>query len=115
MARQFGVITLGGTAAISGIVANSVEFSENVEKAMARNETGKVTDTQAYSKGTTISVRGKLDTPRALLDVTAGTTIVISGGTYMIDSVTVSETNTEFADVSLTASKNDSSTFTAYS
>ena len=35
MARQFGVITLGGTAAISGIVANSVEFSENVEKAMA--------------------------------------------------------------------------------
>lgn len=115
MARQFGVISISGTTAITGIVANSVEFSDNVEKAMARNEAGKVTDTQAYSKGTTISVRGKLDTPRASLAVSAGQTIVISGGTYMIDSVTVSETNTEFADVALTASKNDNTTFTVYS
>lgn len=115
MARQFGVIAVGGTAAITGIMANSVEFSDSIEKAIARNEQGKVTDTKAYSKVVSISVRGKLDTPRAELDVSAGQTIVISGGTYMIDSVTVSETNTEFADVSLTASKNDSSTFTAYS
>ena len=115
MARQFGVITLGGTAAITGIVANSVEFSDSIEKATARNEQGKVTDTKAYSKGVSISVRGKLDTPRASLSVSAGQTIVIAGGTYMIDSVTVSETNTDFADVSLTASKNDDSTLEAYS
>ena len=55
MARQFGVIAVGGTAAITGIVANSVEFSDSIEKATARNEQGKVTDTKAYSKGISIS------------------------------------------------------------
>lgn len=114
MARQFGVITVGGTAAITGIVANSFEISDSIEKAQARNEVGKVTDTKAYSKGTSISVRGKLDTPRAELAVKAGQIIEIAGGTFMIDSVTVTENNTDFADVALTASNNDESTLEAY-
>lgn len=114
MARQFGVITVGGTAAITGIVANSFEISDSIEKAQARNEVGKVTDTKAYSKGTSISVRGKLDTPRAELSVEAGQIIEIAGSTFMIDSVTVTENNTDFADVALTASNNDDSTLEAY-
>lgn len=115
MARQFGVITVGGTAAITGIVANSFEISDSIEKAQARNEVGKVTDTKAYSKGISISVRGKLDTPRAELAVEAGQVIEIAGGTFMIDSVTVTENNTNFADVALTASNNDDSALEAYS
>lgn len=116
MARQFGVITVGGTAAITGIVANSFEISDSIEKAQARNEVGKVTDTKAYSKGTSISVRGKLDTTLADIqnDLKAGDIIEIAGGTFMIDSVTVTENNTDFADVALTASNNDESALEAY-
>lgn len=117
--RQFGVI-YGATVSITGqtaagIVVNSFEKSESVEKATARNEQGKVTDTKAYSKTTSISIRGKLDVSLATFPVTAGNTIVISGSTYMIDSVTATENNTDFADVAITASKQDSTTLTVYS
>lgn len=115
MARQFGVISFvsGGTTALTGIIAQSVTKSTSVETATARGESGKVIDMLAYSKTETITVRGLLDA--ASPSVLAGNTIVISGGTYMITSAEQTESNTDFVQYSITATKSDSAVPVAYS
>lgn len=111
MARQFGIITVpAGT--ITAMVANSVSSSTSVETATARNESGKVINNQAYSKTTTLTVRGLLDA--ASPTVVAGSTIVISGGTFLVTSAELSESNTAFVEYSLTAVSIDGCTPTPY-
>ena len=115
MARQFGVISIvsGGTTAITGLIANSVTASESVETAQARDESGKVIDHQAYSKTKTITVRGLLDA--ASPSVTAGSVIVIGGGTFLVTSAEQTESNTAFVEYSITATESDDCVPVAYS
>ena len=76
MARQFGIIT--GTTGYTGIVVTSLDKQTTVEVAEARDSSGKVTDQKAYSKKTTYSVTGLLDT--ASYTVEAGSTLFLTEG-----------------------------------
>lgn len=107
MARQFGVVSIvsGETPTIAGIIAESVTTSESVETAQARDESGKVIDFQAYSKTKTLTINALLDT--ATPSVTAGSNIVISGGTFLVTSAEQVESNTDFVRYNLTVTTSD--------
>ena len=110
MARQFGIITT--TTGISGIVVNSFSRNKSAEIAEARNEKGEVTDLKAYSKGETISVTGLLDAES--LTIEPGSKLTLGGKDYIIESVDQSETNTGYAEVTLSARTADSAQIEAY-
>ena len=114
MARQHGIITT--ISGLSGaVVLNNCTYSESVEIAEARDESGKVTDRKAYSKTTTVKGDGLLDSssvpPSA---VAAGATITIESKSFLIESCDVTEVNTDFAKVSFTATRKDGETQSAY-
>ena len=109
MARQFGIITT--TTGISGIVVNSLSRNKSAEIAEARNEKGEVTDLKAYSKGETISVTGLLDAESITIEPGSKLTL---GKDYIIESVDQSETNTGYAEVTLSARTADSAQIEAY-
>lgn len=110
MARQFGIITT--SAGVTGIVTNSLSTKESADVAEARDETGKVTDVKAYSRRTTYDVKGVLDS--ASLSVHAGDTITLGGKTCIVKSVDVSESNTGFAEGTVSAEAVDDATPVAY-
>jgi pyridoxine 5'-phosphate synthase PdxJ len=109
MARQFGIITT--TTGITGIVVNSLTTSNSAEIAEARDENGKITDLKAYSKAETISVSGLLD---GSIGVQAGAKLTLNSVDYIIESVEISETNTGYTEVSLTARTADSAAIAPY-
>lgn len=114
MARQFGILTtISGLS--STMVINNVDESESVEIAEGRDENGYVTDRKAYSKTTTVTGDGLLDTnsipPSA---VSAGATITINSKTFLIESCSVKQANNDFAKVSFTATCKDAATASAY-
>ena len=114
MARSFGIVSVtGGTAPFASMVIQSFSRSTSIEKATAKNETGKTINVQAYSKGITISVQGLLDASEP--DVEAGATIVISGTTFLVDTAEVAEANTDFVRYNITASSEDDCIPTPYS
>ena len=95
MARQFGIITnLEGLQA--GIVVNSLTYNEACETAEARNEKGQITDLASYSRSTTLSIDGLLDTTEDVSLVKAGNKITIA--------------NTDFVQVSISARTSDEAT-----
>ena len=110
MARQFGIITT--TTGITSIVVNSIQRNQHVEVAEARNESGHVTDMNAYGRTETVNIRGLLDA--ATCAITAGSTLTLGETTYLIESCDVSETNTGFAEVTISAKLSDAATITAY-
>lgn len=102
MARQFGIIT--STEGLqAGIVVNSFTFNEASESAQARNEKGQITDIAGYSRATTLSIQGLLDTAQGNDLVKAGNKITIGGKDYFIQSVDKTESNTDFVQVSISA------------
>ena len=103
--RQFGVITSIDGTTVTGCVLNQITTGTSAQKAEARDEKGKVTDTWYYSKSKTISARGVIDAQT--LGVEAGQTIVLRGTTYGINSTSVDETNTNAATFSIDASIDD--------
>ena len=115
MARSFGVISIvsGGTSAIADIIAESVTVSETVETAQARDESGKVINHQAYSKTKTLTINGLLNVSEPT--VTAGSVIVISGGTFLVTSAEQVESNTDFVKYNLTVTASDNCIPVAYS
>ena len=112
--RLFGIIT--STTGFTGIVVTSLDKQTTVEVAEARDSSGKVTDQKAYSKKVTYSVTGLLDT--ASFSIEAGSTLSLTEGsssvTYLITDASVKESNTGFAEVSLTVTRSDSATIAAY-
>jgi len=111
--RQFGIIiSLDGTT-VSGCVINQLTTGTSAQKAEARDEKGKVTDIWYFSKETSISVRGVLDTDS--LAAEAGGSLVIRGGTYGINSTSVDENNQSAATFSIDASNSDAATIHTYS
>ena len=111
--RQFGVITSIDGTTVTGCVLNQITTGTSAQKAEARDEKGKVTDIWFYSKETSISVRGVLDTDS--LATEAGSALVIRGGTYGVNSTSVDENNTAAATFSIDASNSDAATIHAYS
>lgn len=104
--RQFGIITsLEGLQ--GGIMVNSLDFNETSEIAQARNETGAITDLVGFSKRTTVSVTGVMDTAKGQL-ASAGSKITLGGQDYIIDSVSKRETNTGFVELTISAQTADS-------
>lgn len=111
MARQFGIITTpAGT--VTGLVVTSFTSSTSAEIAEARNEQGYVTDLKAYSKGTSISVRGLLDSTD--VTVSAGDTFSLSGKDYIIESVNRTESNTAYIEIDFSARTADAAVISAY-
>lgn len=108
MARSFGIVTsLSGLSA--GLVVNDLSFSQNADVAEARTSDGKISDLHAYSCATTITLSGVLDSESGSL-VTAGSTLTIDSKTYIIESVTKTESNQAFCTVQITARTADSAT-----
>lgn len=104
--RQFGIITsLDGLS--GGIMVNSLDFNETSEIAQARNESGAIVDLVGFSKRTTVSVTGVMDTAKGTL-ATAGSVITLGGKEYIIDTVSKRETNTGFVQLTISAQTADS-------
>ncbi len=110
MAKQFGIITT--TTGISGIVVNSLTRNRTAEIAEARNEKGQVTDLKAYSTGETISVTGLLDAEAITIE--PGSKLTLGEKDYIIESVDQNETNTGYAEVTLSARTADSAEIDPY-
>lgn len=100
--RQFGIISDGLSSLSAGICVNSIDQSENVETAQARNESGAITDIAGYSNSKQITLTGVLDTAKGSL-AAAGNTLTLDGKTWLIDSVSKRSSNTSFCEVTITA------------
>ena len=113
--RHLGVISFisGTSTGIAGIIVESDNIAKSVETAIARNESGKVINHEAYSKTTTVTANGLLNTDTPEID--AGSVIVVSGGTFLVTNAEQVENNTDFVRYNLTMEKHDSCIPTAYS
>lgn len=113
--RHLGVISFvsGTTTGIAGIIVESDNIAKSVETAMARDESGKVINHEAYSKTTTITANGLLNTDTPEVD--AGSVIVVSGGTFLVTNAEQVESNTDFVRYNLTLEKHDDCIPTPYS
>ena len=112
--RHWGIVSVkGGTAPFVSMVVQNFDKTISVEKATAKDETGKTINVKAYSKATNISCQGLLnaDSP----DVEAGAVVVLSGTTFLVDSSEVAESNTDFVRYNLTLSSEDGCVPEAYS
>lgn len=108
--RKFGIITsLAGLT--GGIMVNSLSFNETAEIAEARNETGEITDYVGFSRATTVSVTGVMDTAKGDL-ATAGSVLTLGGKDYIIDSVSRNQNNTAFVEVTISARTADNAIIT---
>lgn len=108
MSRIFGVnISVEGTT-VTGCVLNGVSTKTSAQKADARNEKGKVTDTWYFSKEKSITITGVMDA--SSLTYEAGSTIVFRGGTFGVNSTSVDENNQAAAGFSIEASRSDDAT-----
>lgn len=104
--RYFGITTdLSGSLG-AGLIANSIQFSNTVDVAEARDEKGKLLDLAPYSKSSEISVDGLF----VGTGVEVGSKITIGGKDYLISTSNKSESNTEFNTASVTARCGDTDT-----
>lgn len=104
-ARIFGV-TSNVSGLSEGIIANSLTFNDTVETAEARNEKGEIIDIAAYSKGTTVDIQGVYTGT----GVQAGKTITIGENSFLVTSVSKTESNTAFQEASVSARRADQAT-----
>lgn len=108
--RKFGIITdISGLTA--GVVVNSLDFSETVEVAEARNSTGEVTDLVGFSNQKSVSITGIMNAETSAL-AKAGSSITLDGKAWLITDVSRNETNTGFVSVTLSARTADNAEIT---
>lgn len=107
--RKFGIIT--NQSAFTGVMLNSVDTNASVDIAECRNESGTVTDLQAYSVGETIAATGVLDTARGNI-ASPGATLTVESKSYIIDGVNKRETNTGFVEISINGRRADNAVLT---
>lgn len=96
--RVFGV-TSDVTGLATGLIANSLSFTKNVETAQARNEKGEIIDIAAFSKSEEVSVNGVY----VGAGIEPGTIVTIGDKQYLVSNSTKNETNTTFQEGSITA------------
>ena len=113
-AEAFGVYTsISGLSAV--MTLTGLTWSESVEIAESRKEDGKVAKRKAYSKTTTVKGDGTVNTEDMPPDaITAGGKITIDGKDYLIESCDVTQSNTDFAKASFTATRKDNETIEEY-
>lgn len=109
--RSYGIVTVPSGAIVS-VVVTSFSASSSVDVYQGRNVDGHVTIEEAYSRSETLNVRGFLDASAPAVIV--GSTIVISGSTYMVTEAEILERNTSFVEYSFTCYAADSASFTVY-
>ena len=97
--RSFGIVT-SLTGLTAGICVNSLDTTESVDVAEARDEKGKITDLAGYSQRREITVTGVLDSAKGTL-VTAGSKLTIGGKDYLVNSVQRRESNQGFCEITL--------------
>lgn len=112
--EAFGVYT-----SISGLSAamtlTGLTWSESVEIAESRKEDGKVAKRKAYSKTTTVKGDGTVKTDDMPPDaITAGGKLTIDDKEYLVESCDVTQTNTDFAKASFTATHKDNESIEEY-
>lgn len=111
MAKTFGISAIYKNGITSYGVASEVSKKTSVETATARDESGKITDEKAYSQKVAIDINGTLNGTAP----EAGDLLTIDTKTYLIKSVEVKESNSNYSTFSLTAEKDDDATQVAYS
>ncbi len=105
-ARIFGVTTdLSGSIG-TGLIANSLQWSDTTEVAEARDEKGKLLDLASYSKSGEVSIDGLY----VGTGVEVGSKVTIGGKDMLVSQSNHSETNTEFQTGSITARYGDDDT-----
>lgn len=108
--RKFGIISdISGLTA--GVVVNSMDFSETVEVAEARDENGAIIDLVGFSNNKTVSISGVMQGEVATL-AKAGNSITLDGKTWLITDVSRNETNTGFVQVTISARTADNAVIT---
>ena len=107
---KFGIVTsISGLSA--GVTVNSLDFSETVETAEARNEKGQITDMVGFSNRKTVSISGVMQQTASEL-AKAGSTITLDGDTWLITDVSKTESNTDFVNVTVSATTADGAEIT---
>lgn len=100
--RVFGV-TSDVTGLATGLIANSLSFTKNVQTAEARNEKGEIIDIAAFSKSEEVSVNGVF----VGSGIEPGTVVTIGDKEYLVSNSTKNESNTTFQEGSITARSAD--------
>ena len=98
MARQFGIVTT--SSGVSSIVIQSIQIGTSVETANAMDEKGNITDINGYGAKNSVTIKGLLD---GSISVAAGDIITVGSDSYIITSAQVSESNTGYAEVDISA------------
>lgn len=107
---KFGIVTsIQGLTA--GITVNGLDFSETVETAEARNEKGQIIDMVGFSNRKTVNINGVMQQTASQI-AAAGSTISLDGKTWLISDVSKTESNTDFVQVSITATTADNAVIT---
>lgn len=100
--RKFGVTSVSGEIG-QGCIANSLDFTNEVETAEARNEKGQIIDIAAFSKKTSVSIRGLYTND----GVEPGSVITIDGKDFLVTSANKTESNTAFQECTVNATTAD--------
>lgn len=95
----------------AGITVNSLDFNENVTTAEALNEKGQVIDMVGYQKRKTVSISGTMQATASEL-AAAGSVITLDGKTWLITDVSKTESNSDFVQVSISATRADNAEIT---
>ena len=106
---KFGILTTD--SGLSNVIIQSISKKGNAEIAEARDQNGAIIALHAYSKSSTVEIRALLDADSVTTE--AGQLITIGSQNYIIESTSQDESNTGWAEVSLTAKTADSATVTA--
>ena len=104
--RIFGVTTdLSGNIG-TGIIANSLQWSNTVDVAQARDEKGKLLDLAPYSKNGEVTIDGLY----VGSGVAVGSKVTIGSTDYLVSQSNHNENNTEFQTASVTCRYGDDDT-----
>lgn len=109
MARKYGVASFENG---HGMIVNSFQPEQSVEKAEARDESGRVIDTWAYSRAKNFTASGVYDDASEL--PVAGGVMTFEGEDYLVDSVSKPETNTGAVEVTIQCSRADNAVIHSY-
>ena len=112
MARVFGITSAAGTDDVDAVVLNTASKQVKPEIAEARGADGKVTDRNAYSKTTTITVNGLVDGDGA---PEGGEVVQIDGKDFLVEDSTITAKNTDYQQYSGTYVNKDDADCTALS
>lgn len=99
MSIIFGLATFA--KAVTGLRLQSVTYGETASTAEAMDENGAIEQIDIYGKKKTIQAEGNVVEGGDLKALTIGASLTVSGDTFIIDSVSIKETNTGHKTCSL--------------